>query len=66
MKILKDNLEKLADYAEEDILQMHKSSFIKNVTKEEVMIESVRKCVAHHDEILKYANFVAKKLLIRF
>ncbi|KAJ3643972.1 hypothetical protein Zmor_026651 [Zophobas morio] len=56
MKILKDNLQKLADYAEEDILQAHKSSFIKNVTKEEVMVESVRKCVAHHEEILNFVK----------
>ncbi|XP_063911601.1 putative odorant receptor 92a [Zophobas morio] len=48
IKILKDNLQNLSDCAK------HKVNSAKDATKEEVMIEALKKCITHHDEILRF------------
>ncbi|KAJ3643969.1 hypothetical protein Zmor_026648 [Zophobas morio] len=54
-KILKDNLQNVCDYADEPILEKHEGS-MKNLTKQEIIIELVKKCISHHDEILKFVT----------
>ncbi|XP_063912014.1 odorant receptor 94a-like [Zophobas morio] len=56
MKILKDNLQNVSDYAEEEILEMGKLNRTKNVTKQGLVTETLKKCIVHHDEILKFVK----------
>jgi hypothetical protein len=55
IQILKDNLQHLSEYAEEEISKSEiKNDFEHQRLRAEIIYNSIRECINHHDSILEY------------
>ncbi|RZB40570.1 7tm 6 domain containing protein, partial [Asbolus verrucosus] len=59
MRVLKNNLQNLGEYADEQISQMGKqNSYQRKIIKSEIIYDQVRHCLNHHKAILWYVELM--------
>ncbi|KAJ3643967.1 hypothetical protein Zmor_026646 [Zophobas morio] len=56
MKILKDNLRHLSDYADEEISRGNIDRSLVKSSKQKIISTMIKKCVDHHETILKFVQ----------
>jgi hypothetical protein len=71
VKILKDNLSQLSEYAEIELSQRNCESTLKKKIKSQIIHRNLLQCIEHHNAILRYLivtqlNFFQLLIILKF